>query len=124
MNKFRVWNKQEQEYPEEQLYSIDTSGNVMASGSFPELDCDVTNEVTIEHYTGLKDRKGIEIYSGDIINWKQAKQVHEIKWIEEQASFIAFPGGTPLWLYKEWDYQLEIVGNVHENPELLEVNDE
>ena len=67
-------------------------------------------------YAGLKDKNGVEIYEGDIILAFGCKL--EIKWIVDgwfadcEVSGICEAG-------QEWDDNCEIIGNIHQNPELL-----
>ena len=79
----------------------------------------------IMQYTGLKDKNGKEIYEADILSYYQpyAKRtdIHTVKWDEGLACFALFEG-EDRWL-KECDWlkikDIEIVGNIYENPELI-----
>lgn len=84
------------------------------------------NKRILEQYTGLHDKNGKEIYEGDLIKFKY-KILFKIEWFN--TAFWAIPqagrgSSQPLSnLYsisdKNADY-IEVIGNIHENPELLE----
>lgn len=88
----------------------------------------------IEQYTGLKDKNGKKIYEGDIIEvvdvhdgddecWEQPYGPaipQEVKWDEERLRWSF--GGCRRILYAPEDF--EVIGNIHENPELLVVTGE
>lgn len=90
------------------------------------------DEYIVEQSTGLKDANGKEIYEGDIlatssrIVGKLITDYLKVDWREDYAGF--FCGEKQMYAcLSEWDNDIkypqtfpEIVGNIHENPELLE----
>lgn len=84
---------------------------------------------TIGQYTGLKDKNGKEIYEGDIIhipeNWE------EYGWASGENYEIDFKDGRFRLKPKykpnatgydlEFTNEIEVIGNIYDNPELLEV---
>lgn len=74
---------------------------------------------TLQQYTGLKDKNGKEIYEGDIV---QGIEKWDIDLIDDFNSFIYqvlySESHSGLGGFTRED--IEIIGNIHENPELLE----
>jgi uncharacterized phage protein (TIGR01671 family) len=90
-------------------------------------DCFVeVDPATVGQYTGLKDKHGREIYDGDICNCREYECYGKVAWNDDEAGFyfcISYEDGT----FEEerlYDYAdaLEIIGNIHDNPELLDVD--
>lgn len=82
---------------------------------------------TIMQSTGLFDRNGKEVFVGDIIKCTRGCP-HEVYIEKEYAG--TFIGGMPAVYLKglsvgyAWTGAEEIIGNIYENPELLEVINE
>ena len=76
---------------------------------------------TIGQYTGLKDKNGTKIFEGDI--GRRRDDIFLIDWSEEKAAFVMIFYDyicEILYLEEMWD-DAEVIGNIHDNPELLEV---
>ena len=83
-----------------------------------------TSHVTLMQSTGLEDKNGVEIYEGDIIEWR-----YVITYVDSSQQGNL---GMSIGFYAQRDdfesYHMldvgdeyEVLGNVYENPELLEV---
>ena len=68
---------------------------------------------TVGQFTGLTDKNGKKIFEGDIV--KVDGKVYEVKYMLGQF----FVGINMPIAYKRFD--CEVIGNIHDNPELLEV---
>lgn len=98
-------------------------GNDVIVGEIVEFNDDYFNTEywyrvdpeTVGQYTGLKDKNSREIYKGDILFWEQkGLRVNTVVSFKD-GMFLA--GDMPL--YDCLDE--EIIGNIYENPELLEM---
>lgn len=76
--------------------------------------------VELMQYTGLKDKNGVEIYEGDIIEYDFSNVTDVVKYslteIEDREG-SKFPGFT---LYSDCSFHCRVIGNIYENPELLD----
>lgn len=75
-------------------------------------------EDTVGQYTELKDKNGKKIFEGDIIkNWFD--EIGIIKYEQKRAAFVVNNLENVYILWTNND--IEVIGNIFENPELLEV---
>lgn len=120
--KFRAWDKLDKEF----AHNIDCLLDISVAERVFALD-DEGGELIIEQYTGLKDKKGKEIYEGDILRFKSGPK-SVVKFCEIKDSDCTYfylgwasvqDGYEPMSLCEEAGF-CEVIGNIHENPELLE----
>ena len=84
--------------------------------------CVSTEDIELMQYTGLKDKNEKEIYEGYIVKLRANHGIGVIKYSDEWVAFVVeYIKPRPLVVlgmnyYKE---EIEIVGNIYENPELL-----
>lgn len=112
--KFRIWSYEDKEYRTDcNLTQIFNS----MTGTPATVYSDEGDRFDIEQYTGLKDMDGTEIYEGDILmdGYGELVEYWVVKF--EDGKFIGEIQGVTEDLFELTD--LDIIGNIHENPELL-----
>lgn len=131
--RFRAWNK------EKKIMHYEAE---KGAACLPFYHLSKSNEFIFEQCTGLKDKNGRLIYEGDIVKAEVkepelkaagiitfGRYVHDLgfylKWIGAPAEPRKYyPGWRADLFYWLEDEGLEIIGNIHENPELLEGGNE
>lgn len=85
------------------------------------LECDIYEVIpeTVGQYTGLTDKNAKEIFEEDIIDCSYG-MFFTVKWDEENARFLGFSIGKERYItYVGREPKSEVIGNIHDNPELL-----
>lgn len=84
---------------------------------------------TICQYTGLKDKDGKRIYERDILEWQVrngSSEYYECIWLEDECAFAFENRGNyenPVDCYDYYntcEFCMKVIGNIFDNPELLE----
>lgn len=136
---FRVWDSRKKSYFNKKDISIDNLGNIFVFEGYDENDADLwhvrilsdpdNERYVIEQTTGLTDKNGTEIYEGNICSFtsKTGKYVGAVKWTGNLASFgLRMVKNNFRYTFSDLDTMgvnldtLEVIGNIHENPELME----
>lgn len=125
--RFRAWDNCRKRMSVVDRIYIDTKG-VRLYVDFGEYWRDL-NDIKLMQSTGLTDKNGKEIFEGDIL-----KVTNLSSWLEvvsfnkDKAMFVSKETNrkveeTPLYdLFNTDIFEVEIIGNIHTNPELAEVS--
>lgn len=126
--KFRAWYKEWKEMGRVGEIRFDLDGSVsvvLFKGNY--LDVSGPREkIVLMQSTGLHDKNGKEVFVGDIIKCTRGC-LHEV-YIEKEYGGT-YIGGMPAIYLKgiregyAWTGDEKIIGNIYENPELLEVTE-
>ena len=128
--KFRAWGKNSKEYLGDSSQGFNMEELSRLSGQFANWE--------LEQYTGLKDKNGKEIYEGDVVallfGYVPMKSVttENIRIENAQKAVIHFDAARAAFRYtiklrtpKDCQFKpgtktnMVVIGNIHENPELL-----
>lgn len=116
--KYRAWHKPTQLMDDVVLIDFynEKIGILYAD---PVMQCESIqkynlNEVELMQYTGLKDKKGKEIYEGDIVDGFAGEHYQGI-WEYQNRFAIEFGWTQSMWDMLNCD-RLEVIGNIYEDP--------
>ena len=124
--KFRVWDKEEKimiDWIDLDMSKDGGEDDFIVFEPIGPVRSAITNPILMQS-TGLKDKNGIEIYEGDIVQHSEKPNPcfsYPFKVIQARTGewrLDNFRCGTVL-AFSNQD-ELEVLGNIYENPELLE----
>lgn len=87
-----------------------------SEGKVHYAECSVKRE-TVGQYTGLMDKNGNEIYEGDIYRYDNPDSINEVSYCAG-GGFAGFDL-TPAIHSENRLLDVEVIANIHDNPELL-----
>ncbi len=147
--KFRAWDKSKELLVNAELILgirfdrrhqepalITYTKKMKPSMEISDLDKIFCNEFELMQYTGLKDKNGTEIYERDVVKVTSleygVKTIGKVAWGMSDFNH----GNYPAFCIPEFeselnsfsqildtgDYEIEVIGNIYEHPELLEVD--
>jgi len=125
--KFRAWHKEKQEMHNiEGLYAYDSEytegGEVFfKEDSSPKNSYYFPEEVELMQCTGLKDKNGVLIFEGDIVSVLQDENSYVINYSDDRAMFTIENKAIKICCNFDnyWASELEVLGNIYHNKELL-----
>lgn len=129
--KFRAWDGKKMylpEYTDKEDFHLLADGTIVETHEYGverhELTSRRGDNWKVMQYTGLKDKNGKEIYEGDIVGGATHPQL--IKWDTRTTTQYGHGDSTTTvfigFSYGDWGKtapEIEVIGNIYENPELL-----
>lgn len=127
--KFRAWEvgSLSRMYSPSEVLAGDSCAWIVDEDSW-EDEVIFNNELILMQSTGLTDKNGKEIFEGDILSIETDEEnvKVEVSWDSKHALFAfeskKYNEKEPLAeLFEDNSYPFKIIGNIYEDPELLEV---
>lgn len=130
--KFRYWHKKEKRFVYlKAINFIDDMVTYDCQGECNYVDSASFDDITTQQYTGLKDKNGDEIYEGDIVKYDNNETAQkpiiglaEVIYMTDMTlvdapCFGLWFIGNKSGFYKSMLGDIEVIGNIFENQELL-----
>ena len=128
--KLRAWLKETKEMIP--VYQIDFNNGIIDSESAWRME----SEYILEQFTGLHDKNGVEIFEGDIFTSDYFDDTYNFEVVFSDGAFCGKHKSTGIymlgftnfddngedlgyWCEEDYTSHIQIIGNIHDNPELL-----
>jgi uncharacterized phage protein (TIGR01671 family) len=129
--KFRAWDKELQTMLDVSLIDFKKSVLVGEHWKFGETNFMSFDDIKLMQSTGLFDKNGTEIFEGDVVvtNGRRRQVItFGTQEVEEDFGSVRIYKGFNLYLGGGYPNAVmstfEVIGNIYENPELMEVSDD
>ena len=122
--KFRAWDKKNNEMTT--YFTISSQGHVRLAVPLGMNNKDIELDVILMQYTGLKDKNGKEMYLDDLVNLKTKNNPYRVVHDDFGVPCFVSPKNYihcidfVQYFSEMGKSDFEIIGNIHQNPELLE----
>ena len=122
--KFRAWDKEKKEISDISVitwHEHNYNGEMNYVVCYPSLHTPPIEDVILMQFTGLLDRNGKEVFEGDIVK-EELDNTYYWAIGYRDGAFVDLEGQTTLYEMNIEDGELtnlEVVGNIYSNPELL-----
>ena len=139
--KFRAWDKVHECYLYDVQGAYDTLGGCVKYENGESADYDEecfdgfldNKQYIVEQYTGLHDKNGKDIFEGDIVRYTAWHDGEPTGVFQGEVVYSGDLGMASFDIRLDHDGEIdravlpaigvEVIGNIHENPELLEVDE-
>ncbi|CAK1251044.1 hypothetical protein R54839_PPFHFPJH_01366 [Fructobacillus fructosus] len=122
--KFRVWSEKWEQWLNQEEHVIYADNGDVGEVNDCELVEFIVHDTLVEQFTGLHDKNGKEIYEGDIVKCVARGSnnifIMKVAYFDDCAMFCIHSSTHQRRGLTVAFYELEVIGNIHENPELLE----
>ena len=88
---------------------------------FGSMRTDEVDPETVGQYTGLTDKNCKKIFEGDLIRSTETGETAIVQWFSEHSAFMIWckTSNQVGFLYECEKSIIEVIGNIHDNPELI-----